>query len=169
MKLAKPSLKLQALIILCLTLVITLEASRTSDQQTHAVVEGLSTTLSASDLAQIQGEAMVASRSASNLYDVEIVATNKSKYVFDVTYKVTNLSDNARSPLEFGVISAYQIDWLTVSSSDASGNKVSSVYGTLLQPGQSMEITKAWMLVNPNADVYLEWKDLIEGETYGLH
>lgn len=169
MKLAKPSLKLQALIILCLTLVVTLEASCTSDQQTHAVVEELSTTLSASDLAEVQGKAMVASRSASSLYDVEIVATNKSEYVFDVTYKVTNLSDTAMSPLEFGVISAYQIDWLTASSSDASGNRVSSVYGTLLQPGQSMEITKAWMLVNPNADVYLEWKDLIEGETYELH
>ena len=169
MKLTKPSLKLQALIIICLTLVITLEASRTSDQQTHAVVEELPTTLSASDLAKVKNEPMVASRSASSLYDVEIVATNKSKYVFDVTYKITNLSDTARSPLEFGVISAYQIDWLAASSSDVSDNKVSSVYGTLLQPGQSMEITKAWMLVNPNADVYLEWKDLIEGETYELH
>ena len=169
MKLAKPSLKLQALIILCLMLVVTLEASRTSDQQTHAVVEELSTTLIASDLAEVKNEAVVASRSASNWYDIEIVSKNKSEYVFDVTYKVTNLSDTAISPLEFGVISAYQIDWLTASSSDASGNKVSSVYGTLLQPGQSMEITKAWMLVNPNADVYLEWKDLIEGETYELH
>ena len=165
MQLTKPSLKLQALIILCLTLVITLEASYTTDHQTHAVVEGLSTTLSASDLAEVKNEPVV----ASSLYDVEIVATNKSKYVFDVTYKVTNLSDTAISPLEFGVISAYQIDWLTASSSDASGNRVSSIYGTLLQPGQSMEITKAWMLVNPNADVYLEWKDLIEGETYELH
>lgn len=169
MKLAKPSLKLQALIILCLMPVVTLGASCTPYQQTHAVVEGLSTTISASDLARAQDESVMASRSTSDLYDVEIVATNKSEYVFDVTYKVTNLSDTAISPLELGVISAYQIDWLTASSSDASGNRVSSVYGALLQPGQSMEITKAWMLVNPNADVYLEWKDLIEGETYELH
>lgn len=165
MSIAGHSLRLNALFLLCLLVAFTFESSHTCDQQTHAVTPPVTSTLTSSDLASPDVESMPRTSSS---YTVELVSTHKSEFVFDATYRITNVSSESISPLDVGVLSAYQIDWLTASSADASGSRVSSVYGTKLQPGQSIEITKAWMIENPDAGVYLNWQDLERGVSYEL-